>query len=277
MTTDLRLERMEFQSLNTQSKNIPKSKPDKPDEDSSKSPNWTHATSQCLINALILQKLAGKKSATGFKKVAWTVVTNEFNDTFKFNFKKTQLKNHFQMTKGQYSNVHGLRNTSGAGWDNDTQMTQRGTAAYKTKSFLLHDLMNKLCGEVNATVNGIIGTQTATPPLIDQVINPPADNSVANDPSADDSVGNNQSAEERPANNPVVNNQSAKECPANNQSAKERPANNQFDLSDGLKDEIDNGFCLPPPLKRRGLDEPHPHSDTGLPSKTSLAYLLPLS
>ncbi|KAH9811567.1 hypothetical protein DFH28DRAFT_900357 [Melampsora americana] len=85
--------------------------------------------------------------------------------------------------------------------------------------------MNELCGNVNATADGIIGTQTATQPIIKQVINPPADNPVAND-----------------------------------QSANNLPADNRFDPSDGPKDESDSAFYLPPPLNRRGLDEPHPHS-----------------
>ncbi|KAH9817949.1 Myb/SANT-like DNA-binding domain-containing protein [Melampsora americana] len=214
---------------------MPKANPDKPDGELSKSPNWTHAKTQCLINALIHQKLAGKKAATGFKKEAWTVVTTESNDTFKCNLKKTQLKNHFQPTKGQYSIVHGLRNTSGAGRDKTTQMVT-GEPAFWTNNNLrrcclqeesiFYDLMNKLCGNVNATANGIIGAQTATPPIIEQAIDPPA-------------------------NNPVATNQSAEEC----------PANNCLDPSDGLEDEGDNGFCLPPELKHRGLDEPHPRSE----------------
>ncbi|KAH9821882.1 hypothetical protein DFH28DRAFT_882621 [Melampsora americana] len=90
--------------------------------------------------------------------------------------------------------------------------------------------MNELCGDVNATADGIIGTQTATQPIIDRVIDPPAD----------DPVANNHPADNHPADN--------------------HPAEDRFDPSDGPEDESDSAFDLPPPLNRRGLDEPHPHS-----------------
>ncbi|KAH9823832.1 hypothetical protein DFH28DRAFT_921357 [Melampsora americana] len=72
-------------------------------------------------------KLAGKKGATGFKKEAWTAVTNKFNDTFKY--------------QGPILYCARLRNTSGT-------------------------------GNVNTTANGIIGTQTASQPIVKQAIDP---------------------------------------------------------------------------------------------------------
>jgi hypothetical protein len=68
----------------------------KADDETNEAPGWTHAKSRAVINGLILQKLAGKKAATGFKKEAWTTVTKEFNDTFESQLKKSQLKNHIQ-------------------------------------------------------------------------------------------------------------------------------------------------------------------------------------
>ncbi|KAH9818747.1 hypothetical protein DFH28DRAFT_1150286, partial [Melampsora americana] len=102
--------------------------------------------------------------------------------------------------------------------------------------------MNELCGDVNATADGIIGTQMATQPIIERVIDPPAKDPVAND-------------------------QSANNHPADNQSANNHPADDRFDPSDDPKDESDSAFYLPPPLNRRGNnDSDRPITQTSTPA-----------
>ncbi|KAH9822680.1 hypothetical protein DFH28DRAFT_881931 [Melampsora americana] len=84
--------------------------------------------------------------------------------------------------------------------------------------------MHELFGDVNATADGIVGTQTVTRPNTNPV-NPPANDSASDDPSA--------------PNHPIV----------------ERPGG----LSDD--DDDDEAYRLPPPLKRQGIYDVRHHSD----------------
>ncbi|KAH9814892.1 hypothetical protein DFH28DRAFT_928506 [Melampsora americana] len=194
-----------------------------------KAPGWTHAKSQAVINGLILQKIPGKKAATGFKKEAWTVVTKESNNTYKCN-----LKNHIQtMVTGKP-----------AFWAK-YNLSHKGAAVYKKKPFPLYALINQLFGNVNATANGIVGTQTGSQPITQPAICPPANNPSSENLPAMDLTAETEPAEKEPAENQLTENQPT---------GKQR-ADNRFDLSDGKKDENDNVFCLPPPFKRQGLDD----------------------
>ncbi|KAH9813947.1 hypothetical protein DFH28DRAFT_1083353 [Melampsora americana] len=106
--------------------------------------------------------------------------------------------------------------------------------------------MNELFGDVNATADGIVGTQTGSQPITQPAIRPPA-----NDPALNSLPAIDLTAEKEPAEKEV----------AENEPTGKRRADNQFKLSDGNEDDNDNVFCLPPPLKRQSLDDTRHHSE----------------
>ncbi|KAH9823411.1 hypothetical protein DFH28DRAFT_1118821 [Melampsora americana] len=75
----------------------------------------------------------------------------------------------------------------------DYNSSHKGTTIYKKKYILLYALMNKLLGDVNATSDGSIGSQTAS-----HTVTHPAFHSPTNNLSSDDLPEIDLMAENKP-------------------------------------------------------------------------------
>jgi hypothetical protein len=122
--------------------------------------SWDYERRVYMLDSLLAQTALGKKTdgANGWKKEAWESIRRGFNDKFGLNFSVKQLKESFNNLKKDYQMVKELRNLSGFGWDDSSQLV---TAApdvwdmylekhpdrgrFRTRPFLYYDKMHELC------------------------------------------------------------------------------------------------------------------------------------
>jgi Myb/SANT-like DNA-binding domain len=73
-----------------------------------------------LLNELIQQVEAGKRSDSGFKKEAWVAVTVYVNTLTIASITLEQCKNKVDMLKGYWKGFNWLRDQSGFGYNEET-------------------------------------------------------------------------------------------------------------------------------------------------------------
>ncbi|KDQ18865.1 hypothetical protein BOTBODRAFT_82563, partial [Botryobasidium botryosum FD-172 SS1] len=88
---------------------------------------WSIDEDAELVHVLEEQKRLGNQSETGWKNTVWSQAANAIAVSFpdaKIKKEAKHCKSRWQRLKGLYKIVKGLRDVSGFGWDDATQMVQ---------------------------------------------------------------------------------------------------------------------------------------------------------
>jgi hypothetical protein len=94
---------------------------------------WTHEMEQVLFSELMDQARDGKRADAGFKKEAWVAVREEVQRVYTgppVYITIDKLKSKELVYKGLYKDWKFLRDQSGFGWDEETQMITASDQAW---------------------------------------------------------------------------------------------------------------------------------------------------
>lgn len=82
---------------------------------------WSLAVHEIFVDVCLEETLKGNKPGTFFNKEGWKNVEESFWKNSGLRYDRKQLKNHWDLTKGQWKVWGKLTGTSSMGWDPDTQ------------------------------------------------------------------------------------------------------------------------------------------------------------
>lgn len=78
---------------------------------------WTHAHHKIFIDLCLEQTFEGNKPGTHFNKLGWRNIVHLFYEKTGLHYDKTQMKNHWDMTKAQWKAWTKLIGDSNMKWD----------------------------------------------------------------------------------------------------------------------------------------------------------------